>query len=247
MSALDQQAVFVHGKGGAAPGRPWEFAHVLVGPVSTLSARYALRLPDLPAELLRLSRNGRLPQITGACLNIRPARSGIERRARSASAIELLEPLLSCILAGEQSVTMPWTEPLLPEAVLWGLVSIPSMLGGSRPISFLTLAAGPTEEVAGLIVSFRRGVAAPHPDPGMTRRPLDWRPATPTTRPNCTRRSSSTGSSGQPTRRAVAHACSTRDPRLGRPPGTTRPVALRHRARLERIRPGTLTRGAPTP
>ena len=159
------QAAFVRWKGDAAADRAWEFAHVLVGPVSTLSASYALQLPDLPAELLRLSRNGRLPRVTDTGLGIRSAPSGIERRARSASAIELLVPLLSRILAGEQSVTMAWTEPLLPEAVLWGLVSILSMLGDSQPISFLTLASGPTETPGGLFVSFRHGVAAPHPDP----------------------------------------------------------------------------------
>ena len=159
------QAAFVRWKGDATASRAWEFAHVLVGPVSTLSANYALQQPDLPAESLRLSRNGRLPQVSDADLGMRSAPSGIERRARSAGAIELLVPLLSRVLAGEPSVTMPWTESLLPEAVLWGLVSILSMLRDSQPISFLTLAYGPPGEMAGLFVSFRRGVAAPHPDP----------------------------------------------------------------------------------
>lgn len=157
------KVAFVRWMGDTAPGRAWEFAHVLVGPISTLSARYALQLPGLAGELLLQSRNGRLPQVTDADLSMRSAPTGIERRARSASAIELLVPLLYRILAGEQRVTMPWTEPLLPEAVLWGLVNILSMLGDSRPVSFLTLASGPTEEVAGLFVSFRRGVTAPHP------------------------------------------------------------------------------------
>jgi len=163
--AFGPQAAFVRWKGDAAADRSWEFAHVLVGPVSTLSTSYALQLPDLPAELLRLSRDGRLPQVTGADLGMRSAPGGIGRRSRSAGAIELLVPLLSRVLAGAQSVTMPWTEPLLPEAVLWALASILSMLGDSRPISFLTLASGPMEPPAGLFVSFRRGAAAPHPEP----------------------------------------------------------------------------------
>jgi hypothetical protein len=163
--AFGPQAAFVRWKGGTAQDQSWEFAHVLVGPVSRLSTSDALQLPDLPAELLRLSRDGRLPRFTGADLGMRSAPSGIGRRSRSASAIELLVPLLSRVLAGAQSVTMPWTEPLLPEAVLWALASILSMLGDSRPISFLTLASGPTEPPAGLFVSFRRGAAAPHPEP----------------------------------------------------------------------------------
>lgn len=159
------QAALVRWKGEASSGCAWQFAHVLVGQASP---GYALRLPDLP-EPLRLSRNGRLPQLTDTGLSIGSAPGPIESRSRSASAIELLVPLLSRILAGEQSVTMPWTAPLVPEAVLWGLVSILSMLGDDRPISFITYARGQPTAPAGLFVSFRQGVAPPPSDPGYER------------------------------------------------------------------------------
>ncbi len=156
------QAVLIRWKESATSGYDWQFAHVLVGPARTLTATNALQLPDLPAQLLRLTPDGRLPPVAGADLG---TPSGIENLARSASAVELLVRLLSRVLAGEQSLMMPWTAPQLPEAVIWGLVSILPMLGDSRPVSFLTYASGQSPAPAGLFVSFREGVAAPPPDP----------------------------------------------------------------------------------
>jgi hypothetical protein len=159
-------AALIRWKDDATSGYAWQFANVLVGQATTLSGGYALQLPDLPAELPRLSRNGRLPAVTDTGLSIRSAPSAIETRARSADAIELLVPLLSRLLAGEQSVTMPWTAPFIPEAVVWGLVSILPMLGDSRPISFLTSASGQPTAPPGVFISFSQGVAAQRPDPG---------------------------------------------------------------------------------
>jgi hypothetical protein len=140
------------------------FAHALIGQATSLSAGYALQLPDLPAELPRLSRMGHLPQVAGTSPGARAAASSLEKRARSAGAVELLVPLLSRLLGGEQQVTMPWTAPLGPEAVMWGLVSILLMIGDGQPISFLTYASGPPAPPAGRFVWFRQGVATPPPD-----------------------------------------------------------------------------------
>jgi hypothetical protein len=160
------RAALIRWKEDATAGASWRFAHVLTGPAATLSVSYALQLPALPAESLRLPRHGRLPQVpdTGPAINSAPG--ALEGRARSANAIELLVPLLSRVLADEHSVTMPWTVPVLPEAILWGLVSILAMIGDSQPISFLTYASSQLPIPAGLFISFRQGVATPSPDPG---------------------------------------------------------------------------------
>lgn len=163
--AFGPRAALIRWKEDVTAGSSWRFAHVLTGPAATLSASYALQLPALPAEQLRLPRRGRLPQVpAGPAISSAPG--ALEGRARSASAIELLVPLLSRVLADEHSVTIPWTVPLLPEAVLWGLVSILAMIGDSQPISFLTYASSQPPIPAGLFVSFRQGVARPSPDPG---------------------------------------------------------------------------------
>ena len=63
---------------------------------------------------------------------------------------------------------MPWTEPSLPEAVMWGLVSILGMIGDTRPVSFLTYATRPagTRTPPGCSSrSARRRPVLP-PDPG---------------------------------------------------------------------------------
>jgi hypothetical protein len=159
------QAALIRWKESTTSGYAWQFAHVLVGQASTLTAGCALQLPALPAQLLRLTSDGRLPRVADSDLGVGPAPGAIEGRARSASSIELLVGLLSRVLAGEQSITMPWTAPQLPEAVMWGLVSILPMLGDSRPVSFFTYASGRSPASAGLFVSFRETAAAPSPDP----------------------------------------------------------------------------------
>jgi hypothetical protein len=162
--SFGSQAALLRWKYDPATVGSWHFAHALVGRATSLSADYALQLPDLPAELPRLSRMGHLPQVAGTSPGARAAASSLEKRARSAGAVELLVPLLSRLLGGEQQVTMPWTAPLGPEAVIWGLVSILLMIGDGQPVSFLTYASGPSAPPAGRFVSFRQGVAAPPSD-----------------------------------------------------------------------------------
>ena len=142
----------------------WQYALVFIGPSAVLTAGYALELPELSADLLAISSGGRLLPATRTELG--PGHAAIMARARSNEAAELLVPLLARVLAGEQSVIMPWTEPSLPEAVMWGLVSLLLMLGDTRPVSFLTYASGRAASVPGLFVSFRPGAASLQPDPG---------------------------------------------------------------------------------
>jgi hypothetical protein len=142
----------------------WQVALILAGQPTVLTGGYALELPELDAGVLTLPQSGRLLQVTRT--GVGPDHAAIEARARSKEAIELLVPLLARVLAGERSVTMPWTEPSLPEAVLWGLVSILSMLGDTRPVSFLTYASRRAPNTQGLFVSFRPGAASLQPDPG---------------------------------------------------------------------------------
>ena len=60
---------------------------------------------------------------------------------------------------------MPWTSPGLPNAVMWGLISILRMTGDTRPASFLTYASAANREgdTPGLLVSFRADASAPLP------------------------------------------------------------------------------------
>lgn len=146
-------------------GLAWQFAHAVVGPSAVLTGSYALLVRELPTKLPRLPPDNHPLQVvdTERIHLLHPGVIG--KRARSKDAIELLVPLLARTLAGEQSVTMPWTEWSLSEAVVWGLVNIFEMLGDTRPISFLTYASGRSAEIPGLFVSFRPGAAALPPDP----------------------------------------------------------------------------------
>src|SRR5437762_2905445 len=74
------QAALVRWKGDATSGRAWQFAHVLLGQATMLSASYALQLPDVSANLLRRSWDRRLPQVAGTSLSIRSGSSAIEGR-----------------------------------------------------------------------------------------------------------------------------------------------------------------------
>lgn len=130
----------------------WQYALVLVAQPYALTSGYALELPDL--DLAELSQgDGQVPLVRTWGRD----HDTIEARACSADAIGLLIPLLAHALRGERRVTMPWTEPLLPEAVLWGLVSILEMIGDNRPVSFHTYLPSPGRdpETPGLLVSFR--------------------------------------------------------------------------------------------
>jgi hypothetical protein len=73
--------------------------------------------------------------------------------------------LLAHALVGERRVTMPWTVAGMPEAVMWGLMSILRMIGDTRPVSCLTHAAGPVRDggTPGLLVVFRPDAPAPLP------------------------------------------------------------------------------------
>jgi hypothetical protein len=62
--------------------------------------------------------------------------------------------MLSRILAGDTSVTGPWTGHLVPEAALWGLASILAVLGDSRSMSFMTYAVDICPAPPGLFASF---------------------------------------------------------------------------------------------
>ncbi len=159
-------AALIRWHDSAGPRRAWEFAHAFVAASPVLTGRYALLLPDLPATVPNLpSHSFQLPGVETALVQLSEP-GEIERRARSADAIELIVPLLARVLAGERSVTMPWTRRALPDAVVWGLLSILEMLGDTRTVSFLTSASGQLPKTDGLLVSFRDGAAALPPDPG---------------------------------------------------------------------------------
>lgn len=159
-------AALVRWHDGAGPRQGWEFAHAFMAAPPVLTGRYALLLPGLPATVPNLpSRSFQLPAVDTALVRLSEA-GETERRARSQDAIELMVPLLARVLSGERNVTMPWTRRSLPDAVVWGLLSILEMLGDSRPVSFLTHASGQLPEAAGLLVSFRDGAAPLPPDPG---------------------------------------------------------------------------------
>jgi hypothetical protein len=160
------QSALIRWHDNTTSGLAWQFAHAVVGQSAALTAGYALRVRELPAKLPSLPPDGRPLQVVDTDRVQLSSSALVGTRARSTEAIELLVPLLARILAGEQSVTMPWTEWSLPEAVVWGLVSILEMLGDTRPVSFLTYMSGRPADISGLFVSFRPGAAALPPDPG---------------------------------------------------------------------------------
>jgi len=160
------QAALVRWHDNTTSGIAWQFAHAVVGSSAVLTGSYALLVRELPAKLPGLPPDDRPLQVVDTD-HVQLSHPGaIGARSRSKEAISLLVPLLGHVLAGDQRVTMPWTEWSLPEAVVWGLVSIVDMLGGTRPVSFLTYAPGQAADVSGLLVSFRSGAAVLPPDPG---------------------------------------------------------------------------------
>ena len=162
---FERRAAFI--RWYAEPGShfDWQYALVLVASPDVLTACYALELPDL--DLPMLYQGG--GQVPIARMNRGSGHDAIEARACSADAVQALIPLLAHALRGERRVTMPWMKPLLPEAAVWGLVSILEMIGDPRPVSFHTYAASSSRDPdsPGLFVSFRQdaGTALP-PDPG---------------------------------------------------------------------------------
>ena len=156
-------ATFIRWYTEPSSSHDWDYSVFYIGDADLLTARYVLELPDLDQRAVHAGaglRWTRTPEHG-------PGHDTIEARARSADAATLLVPLLAHTLAGERSVTMPYTEPGLPEAALWGLVSILEMIGDTRPVSFLTYAAAAraNEGIPGLLVSFRPGVPVVPPAP----------------------------------------------------------------------------------
>jgi hypothetical protein len=154
------EAVFIRWQPTKVPHLDWRSALVRVGKSSEFTGSYALELPE--------------PDATGAGMGaggtFRPGEPGpryaqIEARARSSDAIATLIPLLAHALVGERRVTMPWAEDGIPEAAMWGLISLLRMLGETRPVSFLTHATGPVRDgdTSGLLVTFRTEATVPLP------------------------------------------------------------------------------------
>jgi hypothetical protein len=161
---LGSQAAFIRSCADATSRFTWQYALVLVGESATLTGSYALEVP--PPDLETLRAGGELRPVVRTERG--PGHSAIEARARSADAIRVLVPLLAHALRGERRVNIPWTEWSLPEAVMWGLISILEMAGIPGPVSFLTRASASSADpdTPGLLVSFRsdnRTVLPPDP------------------------------------------------------------------------------------
>jgi hypothetical protein len=162
---FEAHAAFIRWYAEPASHFDWQYALALVGPSDVLTGGYALELPDSDLPLLHQG-DGQVPLVR---TERGPSHHAIETRARSADAIALLTPLLAHALRDERRVTMPWPEPGLPEAVMWGLVSILEMIGDTRPVSFFTYlsSASRDPDTPGLFVSFRPDAKTVlPPDPG---------------------------------------------------------------------------------
>lgn len=140
----------------SSPDSPYALA--LVGEPAVLTGEFALELPDLniPAGSFIDSL-----QAASRMTEHGPGYPDIEARARAEDSIGLLVPLLAHALRGERRVTMPATNPALPGAVMWSLLSILRMMADTRPISFHTHAPPSSwdGDTPGLFVSFRPDVA----------------------------------------------------------------------------------------
>ena len=180
-------------------GIAWQFAHAVVGPSAVLTGSYALLVRELPTKLPSLPPDDRPLQVVDTD-SVQLSHPGvIGARARSKEAIELLVPMLARVLAGEQRVVMPWTEWSLPEAVVWGLVSILDMLGDTRPVSYLTYAPGRPQTYPDCTFRSVPGPPRCRQTRGSRRWPSAWRPVTPTTPPDCARCLASTECPEKPT------------------------------------------------
>ncbi len=162
---FDAEAAFIRWYAEPASHYDWETARVLAGAADLLTGKYALELinPDHPAQSQPESYQPLSTTERGS------GRDAMESRARSADVIGQLIPLLAHALRGERRVTMPWTAPLVPEAVMWGLLSILPMIGDTTSVSFLTCVSSTRVDAGpdGLFVSFRPDLAGVvPPDPG---------------------------------------------------------------------------------
>jgi hypothetical protein len=144
----------------------WEYAHAFVGDRTGLIASQTLELPELnPADL----PGGGLMPVEVSVLG--PRHDAIAALARSADARPVLISLLAHVLWGERRIAMPWQEPSLPEAALWGLARILEIIRDAQPLSFLTYASGSLgpDALPGAFVSFQPGGRPVLPDSGFLR------------------------------------------------------------------------------
>ena len=151
-------AAYIRWQPTSVPRLEWRSAIARVGPSSEFTGSYAL-------ELLEQDTTG-----LGSGGIVRPGERGprqaeIEARARSSAAIAELIPLLAHALAGERRVTVPWLAGGIPEAAMWGLITILRTLGDPLQVSYLTCAVGPVRDgdTPGLLVTFRPDTTAPLP------------------------------------------------------------------------------------
>ena len=162
---LGNRAAAIRWRSGTERRYDWQYAKVLLGEPAVLTPDYLLELPDLeqPAVIAdgKLLPVARIQHVT--------ERDAIARRARSSDARELLATLLGQVLEGRHNVVMPWPGPGLPEAALWGLLDILSIMGDTEPLSYLSYAAGRAPGSQGLFISFRPGAAAMPADKGVER------------------------------------------------------------------------------
>jgi Double-GTPase 2 len=159
------RAVAIRWRSDAERRYDWQYAGVLLGESTVLTPDYLLELPELRQPDVapdgRLRPVARVPQAA--------ARADIARRAREADARELFAMLFGQVLEGRRNIVMPWPGPGLPEAALWGLLDILSMLGDTEPLSYLSYAAARTPVIPGLFISFRPGAAPVPADKGVER------------------------------------------------------------------------------
>ena len=166
------EAAFIRWQASARSRLDWELRRsCCVGQSAALTGSYALELPELGRGR---DRPRRQRSLTGR--GVGPRQATIDARARSSDAIATLVPLLAHALVGERRVTMPWAAAGLPDAVMWGLISILRMIGDHRPVSFLTYATGRsgtvTPRAARVVSHGRHRAAAARPGVrGLARRP----------------------------------------------------------------------------
>jgi Double-GTPase 2 len=159
-----QRAALIRWHPGYDPARRWELADVLVGPVTTLTDGFALRLPLVPERVTRIPRGGRLSPVTDLAVLAEPEPSVMVGISRSREVTTALSPLLSRVLAGDRELRMPWATSPLPEAILLGLVTILAILHDWQ-ISFLTYAVNGVPAQPGVLVYFRPLAVAEPPHP----------------------------------------------------------------------------------
>jgi hypothetical protein len=152
--------------GDASQPQAWQYAHAYVGEYGELTATRALELPVLdPAAL---PGGGHVPVAVSAP---GPGYQAIAALARSADVSPVLIPLLAHVLWGERRIVMPWQEPSLPEAALWGLIRILEIIREPQRLSFLSHASGSLapDALSGTFVSFQPGTRPGQPDSGFLR------------------------------------------------------------------------------